>query len=166
MILSKRWIEPSISRWITAGTLPPPSMPLHTAHTYTSRPERPRMSHSHKTSSDARWGRILSARASSYSFHLSNWIGSGVMTGIIGSVGNGDGMTVKGMDVGVGGSAVLVKVGNISVKVAVGVVSDALHAVKPASSMIVRSRWNLLIRFKSVSIPLTLRFGLTFQPVC
>ena len=86
------------------------------------------------------------------------------MTGMIGCVGVGEGMIINAVAVGVGDSGV--NVGNAGIGVAVGVVTEGLHALKLRERINKISKLILLLRFMFVSIPLTPRFELMFQPVC
>lgn len=86
------------------------------------------------------------------------------MTGMTGLVGNGEGMIIN--EVAVGVSAGGVEVGNAGINVAVGVVKEVVHAIKLRNRINKISQLSLLLRFMFVSIPLTPRFELMFQPVC
>ena len=81
------------------------------------------------------------------------------MTGMIGCVGVGEGMIINAVAVGV-------EVGNVGIRVAVGVVTEGLHALRLSERINKISKLSFLLRFMFVSIPLTPRFELMFQPVC
>lgn len=80
--------------------------------------------------------------------------------------GNGEGVMVAGIAVDIGVIAVGVKVGEADINVAVGVGTEGLHAQTASNRIVEASRLNLLIRLTLISIPLTLQFEFTFQPVC
>ena len=84
----------------------------------------------------------------------------------MGCSGNGEGVMVAGIAVELEIIAVRVNVGEAGINSAVGVVTEGLHAQTPSNRIVEASRLNLLIRLTLISIPLTLQFEFTFQPVC
>jgi hypothetical protein len=86
------------------------------------------------------------------------------MSGLMGRVGVGEGMILN--DVAVGVSAGEVEVGNVGINVAVGIVTEAVHALKLSERINKINKLSVLLRFMLVSIPLTPRFECMFQPVC
>ena len=86
------------------------------------------------------------------------------MSGMMGRVGVGEGMIIN--DVNLGVSAGGVEVGNVGITVAVGVAMGAVHALKLSERINKIIRLSVLLRFMFVSIPLTPRFELMFQPLC
>jgi hypothetical protein len=86
------------------------------------------------------------------------------MSAMMGRVGVGEGMIINAAAVEV--SAGGVEVGNVGINVAVGVVMEAVHALKLSERINKINKLSVLRRFMFVSIPLTPRFELMFQPVC
>ena len=80
--------------------------------------------------------------------------------------GNGEGVMVANIAVGPGTVAVCVNVGEAGINVAVGVVTEGLHAHRLSNRMIETSRLDSLICLTLISIPLMLLSDVTFQPVC
>jgi hypothetical protein len=88
------------------------------------------------------------------------------MIGRLGRSGNGEGVKVAGLAVDIGIIAVGVNVGEAGINVAVGVMTEGLHAQRLNNRIVEASRLDLLISLTLISIPLMLRFEFTFQPVC
>jgi hypothetical protein len=80
--------------------------------------------------------------------------------------GGGEGVKRTGIGVDVGIIAVRVNVGEAGFNVAVGVVTEGLHAQTLSNTIVETSRLDLLISLTLITVPLTLRFEFTFQPAC
>ena len=72
--------------------------------------------------------------------------------------GGGEGVKGTGIAVEVGIIAVSVNVGEAGINVAVGVVTEGLHAQTLSNRIVKTSRLDLLVSLALISIPLTLRF--------
>ena len=80
--------------------------------------------------------------------------------------GNGEGVMVANIAVGAGTVTVCVNVGETGINVAIGVGTEGTHAHRLSNRMVETSRLDFLIRLTLISVPLTLPFDFTFQPVC
>ena len=77
--------------------------------------------------------------------------------------GGGEGVKGTGIAVEVGIIAVSVNVGEAGINVAVGVVTEGLHAQTLSNRIVKTSRLDLLVSLALISIPLTLRFESPFS---